>query len=34
VLAEAFFVDRQIVGKGEQDGRDHTVRGVMGMAGH
>src|SRR5215472_1269784 len=34
VLAEAFFVDAQIVGERQQDGGDHAVRDVSGMAGH
>src|SRR5215472_4116618 len=34
VLAEAFFVDAQIVGERQQDGGDHAVRRVRGMAGH
>jgi hypothetical protein len=34
VLAEALLVDRQVIGEWQQDGGDHSVRGVMGMAGH
>jgi hypothetical protein len=34
VLAEALFVDRQVIGEWQEDGGDHAVRGVMGMAGH
>jgi hypothetical protein len=34
VLAEALFVDRQVIGERQQDGGDHAVRRVLGMAGH
>ena len=34
VLAEAFLVDREIVGERQQDGRDDAVRHIMGVAGH
>src|SRR5262249_61557799 len=33
MLAEALFIDRQVIGEWQQDGGDHAVRGVMGMAG-
>src|SRR6516165_2892120 len=34
VLAEALFIDRQVIGEWQQNGGDHALRGVMGMAGH
>ena len=34
MLAEGFLIDAQVLGEGQQDGRDDTVGQVMGMTGH
>jgi hypothetical protein len=34
MLAEALFIDRQVIRERQDNGRDHTVRQIMGVTGH